>query len=252
MRARAEFEKSLPPLTDIEQLPFRLKAMEQAEKEEWDYRAQKLEKLQKIQRVAMKQERRRIEDYEAKLNSKRVQMVWKNRKRWLNKEKQSIQRGLAREMRKLSIRFQKRKSMFGQKKDIVKDLKNPSSSLYTPLMRNGVIKSKIPEKLEPHILQSFQGLEQIEAEITDKFFNSPIIVPVRSKTGDSQGFVRREFRHEHILQRVQEELHEKSKPKKSLILAICLRKSQNTKSDRQLRKISNPMMPKRTTVSKSN
>ncbi|CAE1229840.1 Cilia- and flagella-associated protein 91 [Acanthosepion pharaonis] len=213
-RAKREWEKTLPPLNDLNQLEKRRQMLEAMELKEWALREQMIEKLQLEQLELLKKLLSDREEKQASITNKRLDKIWTLKQKEKEKRFQKIRLDHIRALRKLHLSKKNVERKF-ERRDIVKDYINDGSTVFAPLTRNGVFPDSKQNQyvVQSSFLSTYDGLLDLEQTLPDFVTNPRIKVPVTpvKKIGS---YIKRKYKQEFELKDIHEKILAGKIPKK--------------------------------------
>ncbi|KAA3676072.1 uncharacterized protein DEA37_0000157, partial [Paragonimus westermani] len=209
-RERRQIEANLEPFSEIANDPKKVakrrKILQNLELREWHYREREVEALQEVRMKVLVQLLRKREEHQQEITAKRLDRIWEERCNEKEARCKAIQQRYITALRKLVCKRQANKEP-PRKRDMIKEYATPSSQSFAPLTRLGVFPDRGSENyvVKNAYLNTYEGLLELEASLARSALQPRInIKPVKMYTKD--GFLRRAFRHQEELARLQEYL----------------------------------------------
>ncbi|OAF68776.1 AMY-1-associating protein expressed in testis 1 [Intoshia linei] len=198
-RIKRAWEKTLPPLSDVENHDKRMRLMEEMERKEWALREAEIDKLQDARIELLKRMLIEREEKTFKLKNECILRIWNKKKDENIKSIKKIRNNHVKDLRKL-IKNKNLPHSNSIKRDIIKEYDDPASTVYAPLSRNGVFIDRNSEKyrVKSKYLETYQGICELERWLSNKL----IRVDINLKTNNiytANGFIKRNERiHQEI------------------------------------------------------
>ena len=215
MREKRAFEASMPPLNDVSQREKRRKMMDELELREWSYREEEIAKLQEARLAVLLKLLKDREESNQKLNSQRLDKLWTKKQRNVEAKIRVMRKEYMREIRKLVARSTPARIEGKlERRDLVKDYTDAGSQSFAPLTRIGVFPDRFADRfiVKSHFLTTYNGLCALEQTLPRKLLNPSINAP-RKTISTREGFVKRQYREEQMLDDIFNQLQTKKQSK---------------------------------------
>eukprot|EP00118_Oscarella_pearsei_P014101 m.118722 g.118722 ORF g.118722 m.118722 type:complete len:761 (+) comp37662_c0_seq8:17-2299(+) len=201
-RAKRAWEASLPPLNDSNQMEKRRKLMEEQETNEWTFRETEIEKIQELRLQVLNKMLKEREKEHDSLNTKRLEHLWTKKQQQKEVRVKQLRTEHIKMLRKLTKQRQNFEGKL-ERRDVIKEYTDFSSGTYAPLTRVGVFPDRTGVfSVKSHLLNTYQGLLELEASLPDYVTQPRIKIPKRGLAVG--GTARRLERHAKELKEVDE------------------------------------------------
>lgn len=212
-RAKREWEKNLPPISDLSQFEKRRKMLEAMELKEWALREEMIEKLQLEQLELLKKLLSEREEKQASITNKRLDKIWKFKQKQKEKNVSKIRLRHKKDLRKFNL-SKKRVEGKLERRDIIDDYINKGSSVFAPLTRDGVFPDRKQDEyvVKSSYLSTYDGLLDLEQTLPNHVTNPTIKVPVPPEKMIGP-YIKRKYKQEFELKDIYDKIQARKIPK---------------------------------------
>ncbi|XP_037344216.2 cilia- and flagella-associated protein 91 isoform X2 [Pungitius pungitius] len=170
-RAKRAWEATLPPLDDLSQLDKRRRMMEEMEVKEWAFREGEIQKLQEARLTVLKELLRQRDGAQKEVTNERLNHIYAKHQKDKETKLQKIHNDYVRSLRKLEA---KRRNVEGEIEQL-SSVKN-----YTNIQKRAPRSRRDPfsnsntsnNEMKSHYLNTYEGLQEIEAGLSASVFKS--------------------------------------------------------------------------------